>query len=122
MRTRRSRVQFTLGTPLRRAAEFSKKINSDNWDPFASDKVWWSKVAAKIPDDEVWAWIEEIHGPDITERVMYGDYYDDGSKIFGYVDNTHICRVIMHHSGIPHWAVIKAVRYWIENGWELPSA
>jgi len=90
------------------------------YDIFEADKAWWKKIIVKIPDDEIWAWIEELHGFDITEKVIYDDVTDHG-KVYGFINDTLICRVITDFYSAPHWLIVRAIRYWLGEGWELPK-
>jgi len=91
-----------------------------HYDMFEADKEWWKKIIVKIPDDEIWAWIEELHGLDITEKVIYDDVTDHG-KVYGFIDDTLICRVITDFDSAPHWLMVRVIRYWLGEGWELPK-
>ena len=89
------------------------------YDNFEEEGIWWSKIIKRIPDDEVWSWIEGLHGYDIEDKIIYDDVSPE--KHFSFIDDTHICGVNLSFGEVPDWLTVKAVKYWIREGWELPK-
>ena len=82
---------------------------------------WLTEVLGRIPDDEVWSWVEQLHCGEVTEKVVHDDIFGGGIKLFSYLSDTMICQLSMLPDEIPTWAVAKAVKYWVGQGWELPK-
>lgn len=81
---------------------------------------WLNEIFNRIPDEAIWGWIEELHGHAATEKVVHRDIYADGIRLFSYVSDTLVCSLGLLAADLPSWIIVKAVKYWLNRGWELP--